>query len=250
MRAGLNSVLVVFAFAVSFSACKSDDAPDCLKQAGQDTSELRSYSGSIRELSIDDAIDVEIRTDLPGAIEVEGPEYLLNGIVTEQDGGALSIRNENTCNWVRNLGIRFKVIVHSSQLESVHFKGQGDVIFLDTLYSNHFAFENRQGFGDVLIRYVGDSLNITNHTGYANFIVQGSSRAAAFFHQGVGVFDASEYTSSAVYSNNSSINQMYVNPIGYFFAKLTNKGNTYYSGNPNLIDQAISGSGRLIALPE
>lgn len=250
MRTGLYSVLVFFAFVVSFSSCRNDNAPDCLKQAGQNTSERRAFSGSIQELSVDDAIDVEIRTDLRGAIEVEGPEYLLNGIVTEQDGGILSIRNENTCNWVRNLGIRFKVIIHASQLESMHFKGQGDVIFLDTLYSHHFAFENGQGFGDVLIRYVGDSLNITNPAGYANFIVQGSSRAAAFYHQGLGVFDASDYTSSAVYSNNSSINQMYVNPIGYFFAKLTNKGNTYYSGNPDLIDQAISGSGRLIALPE
>jgi hypothetical protein len=211
---------------------------------------VRSFSGGIRQINIEGLIDVEIRTDNEGAIEVFGPEYLVNGIITEQDGGFLNLRNENTCNWVRNLGIRFKVVIHASQLEAVNYKGQGDVIFVDTLYTNQFSFENRQGFGDVLIRYVGDSLNVTNHTGYANFILQGSSRTAGFFHQGVGVFDAADFSSSAVYSNNSSINQMLVNSTGYLFAKLSNKGNTYYKGSPDLIDLDINGTGILIQITD
>jgi hypothetical protein len=243
-----NSAIITLAVCVL--ACKSGDAPDCFKQAGADVVEVRSFSGGIRQINIEGLIDVEIRTDNEGAIEVFGPEYLVNGIITEQDGGFLNLRNENTCNWVRNLGIRFKVVIHASQLEAVNYKGQGDVIFVDTLYTNQFSFENRQGFGDVLIRYVGDSLNVTNHTGYANFILQGSSRTAGFFHQGVGVFDAADFSSSAVYSNNSSINQLLVNSTGYLFAKLSNKGNTYYKGSPDLIDLDINGTGILIQITD
>jgi len=250
MKTKLIPYFIVIAVVLGCSACKSESAPDCFKQAGPDAVEVRSFSGSIREINIEGLIDVEIRTDSQGAIEVFGPEYLLNGIVTEQDGRFLNLRNETTCNWVRNLGVRFKVVIHASQLEAIDYRGQGDVIFVDTLYTNQFAFENRQGFGDVLIRYVGDSLNVMNHTGYANFILQGSSRTAGLFHQGVGVFDATDFSSSAVYSNNSSINQMLVNSTGYLFAKLSNKGNTYYKGNPDLIDLDINGTGTLIQITD
>lgn len=237
-------IFVLFAASV-LVGCKSGDAPDCFKTAGDVSSETRTIEGFLRKVQINDEIDVTFIPAEENKVIVKGPEYLIADVVTSQEQGTLQIRNENTCNWVRDLSIRMEVEVYTTEVEYINYQGQGDVLFQDTLETDHLTFENNQGFGDVLIRFSGDSLTVLNHD-YTNIKVIGEARIASFFHQGSGVFDASELQAVAVLTNNNSLNSLYVYPINYLFAKLTNKGNTYYKGSPENIDTDISGSGELL----
>lgn len=228
--------------------CNRPSAPDCFKSAGDDSEELRMLASNVLELDINDLVEVELTTDSVASVKIIGPKNLLNEIRTEFDNGHLTIENASTCNWVRDLGIRMKVVVAAPMLERLVYRGQGDVLFRDTVKTTQLSCEIRNGAGDLFIRHAGDSLAVVVHTGVSDVIIEGSGTKAEFFNQGIGVFDASNYTASVVLTNNNSINHMYVDVVDYLFARIGARGNTYYSGNPGSIDLDRAGDGQLIHL--
>ncbi|MDP4827256.1 MAG: DUF2807 domain-containing protein, partial [Flavobacteriales bacterium] len=113
--------MIRFAYILSFAAlligCNRPTAPDCFKSAGNDSEELRLFESDITELEINDLIEVEVVVDAVPSVKIFGPKNLINEIETEFSNGSLSISNTSTCNWVRDLGIRMKVVVAAPMLE-------------------------------------------------------------------------------------------------------------------------------------
>ncbi len=242
----LPVLLLFIAFA---SACDKPDAPDCLKQAGEVGVEQRNLGAAIREVDLDDLVNLTVfnTTEASDYVVVKGPRNLLQGVETRLDGATLFIANTNRCNWVRDLGIRLEVELHTSALERIAYRGQGKVLFADTLHRPHFGFEGRNGAGDIHLRVVTDSLSVVVHTGYSNVLLEGSSTSANYFNQGWGVFNASRMSGFAVSCNNSSFSDMYVRSIDYLYAFVGGSGDVVYYGAPNQIDLGRDGTGMLIA---
>ena len=234
-----------------FSAfsCDRADAPDCLKSAGDLAVETRSLNGQVSTLELDDLVHLTVFNHDGGNdyLVVKGPANLLPGVETALEGSTLRIQNTNRCNWVRDLGIRLELELHTSALQHVLYTGQGDVVFADTLVRSSFSLENRNGTGDLHLRVHADSLSVVVHTGYSNVLLEGSCTSANYFNQGWGVFNAARMSGFAVSCNNSSINEMYVNSVDYLYAFIGSRGNVHFYGNPNRIESGREGSGMLIA---
>jgi hypothetical protein len=236
---------------ILFSACNRPEAPDCLKSAGEATQEERDIQGFIQHLHVDDLVHVKVfHSGGNDRIVVRGPRNLLPSLITETDGGKLSIRNENTCNWVRKFSHRLEVDVYCDQLQAISYAGQGDILVVDSITAPRFVFENRLGSGDVLLRVDVDTLEVIVHTGYSPTRVVGRASLAFLFNQGIGRFDARELITPVVSCNNSSINTMEVYAASYLYAYIGAQGNVWAHGNPPIIEVKRDGTGELILIPE
>lgn len=231
------------------AACDLPSAPDCFKRAGDTTVESRTFPVPIRHIDIEDLVEVRIfQTDGPERVDVIGPENLLAKLRTEQEGGRLQLRNDNTCNFVRDLGIRLKVDCYVNDLDRIDYNGQGDLFIVDTLQTEVFSFESLESAGDVVLRLAADSVNILCHSGLSNYNVEGSARIAGLFNQGYGRFNATDFSTQAALCRNASINAMYVNASSYLYAAITSRGDLFYAGKPADVEPVITGSGALIAV--
>lgn len=244
MRIPFLAVFIAFAW-----ACDKPDAPDCFKQAGELAVEKRVLGVQVLEADLDDLVNLTVfnTTENSDYVVVKGPQNLLPGIETRLDGSSLFITNTNRCNWVRDLGIRMEVELHTSALEHIAYRGQGNIVFADTLERPHFGFEGRNGAGDIHLRVVTDSLSVVMHTGYSNVLLEGSSTSANYFNRGWGIFNAARMSGFAVSCNNSSFNDMHVRSIDYLYAFLGGSGNVVFYGSPNQIESGRDGTGMLIA---
>ncbi len=244
--------MIRFAYILFFAAlllgCNRPTAPDCFKSAGNDSEELRLFESDITALEINDLIEVELVADSVPSVRIFGPENLLNEIDSEFSNGTLSLSNTSTCNWVRDLCIRMKVMVAAPMLERLVYRGQGDVLFRDTLKTSFLSCEVRNGAGDLFIRNAGDSLDVYVHTGVSDIQIEGYGSKAKFFNQGIGVFDASNYRGNVLLTNNNSINNMHLWVSDYLFARIGARGNTYFKGSPGEVDVDRVGEGLLINL--
>lgn len=228
------------------SACNRPDAPDCLKRAGEETMETRHQGRLIEVLDVEDLMHVQVfRSDQP-EIRVIGPQNLLSDLVSEWSDGVLRLRNENRCNWVRDLGIRLRVEVYTPELVAVRYKGQGDLTLEDVFEAATFSFDCRQGTGDIRLQILADSVNVQIHNGVANLQLEGEARSAALFNQGTGRLDASEFLTEAASCNNSSINQMLVRTSAYLFAFIGLRGDVVHFGQNQQVELEQEGEGELI----
>jgi hypothetical protein len=139
-------------------------------------------------------------------------------------------------------------VVAAPMLEKLVYRGQGDVLFRDTVKTSFLSCEIRNGAGDLFIRHAGDSIDVYVHTGVSAIQIEGFGSKAKFFNQGIGVFDASNYQGEVLLTNNNSINNMYLWVSDYLFARIGARGNTYYKGSPADIDVDRVGEGALIQL--
>lgn len=246
MKLGEVGVWVLF-FALT-GGCNTPNAPDCLKSAGEVTTEEREFEGQVTSLDLEDLIHLTVfETEAPNdRIVLRGPVNLLPGIITDFIDGGLHIRNENRCNWVRDLGIRLEAELHTSSLRKMHYSGQGDVLFADTLYRSAFTFENSQGTGDVFLRLNADTASIVVHTGFSETLIEGEVISASLFNQGVGRMDASRLHAQVISCNNSSINELRVRASLYIYAFIGARGDVYGYGTPDQLDIERVGRGEFI----
>lgn len=245
MRKFFVAVLIVIAW--HLLACNKENAPDCLQSAGEDGVEVRIVS-AFTSIELRDYMHFVLVQDSVYKIEVEGPENLLGDVATEVSEGQLKVENLNTCNFVRSFKRTITVRIHAPIFSIVENYATGNVECADTLRGNSLVWNNRHAAGTVKLLTRMDTLKVLSHTGVADVIVNGRVQHAEWFNQGLGTVDGRNCVSAETFVNNSSINDVFVHPSGYFYAFIRYSGNIYYQGSPNFIDQNIEGTGKLLPL--
>jgi hypothetical protein len=245
----IKSILAVVLLCVALLSCNKEDAPDCLQQAGE-VKQIRREPGAWQSIELRDYLQIELVDSSLQFIEIEGPGNLLSDIRTEIDNGILRIRNENTCNFVRSYKHRITVRIFSPSFPDIQNYGTGDIKSLTSLNAPVIKIENRDAAGAINLTVQADTTIIATHTGVCDVTIRGESQITQLFNQGLGTLDARDLQTVDAFVNNSSINDVYVNTNGYFYAYIAYSGNIYYNGAPNYIDEDIVGNGKLLPLDE
>lgn len=111
------------------AACNSPESPDCLKAAGRTATARYSFASSPKIVEIYDDIDVYLTQDSVAGLTITGGKNLLPAVILEEKtAGHYTIRNTNTCNWVRSY--KRKITAQLSlpaTLEELHLHGSGEV---------------------------------------------------------------------------------------------------------------------------
>ncbi len=239
--------LVALVFTSAVWSCNKENAPDCFQSAGEETTVRRNID-SFEILELRDYVQIELYDTSEYFVEITAPKNLIADVSTHVHEGRLKIENRNTCNFVRSFKNRIHVRIYAPRFTNVQNFGTGDIKCINAIHDPLFKIENRNAAGTIDLNLDADTITIATHTGVCDVVVRGNSNITNLFNQGLGTIDARKLTTTDAFVNNSSINNVYVNSNGYFFALIAFSGNIFYNGNPNHIDQDIRGDGKLIRI--
>lgn len=228
------------------AGCAKENRWDCVTGMGDMGTESRSLA-PFASVYTQDRIDVDYRYDSLYRAEVRFGENLLKHIETEVVDGELRLQNTATCNWVRDLSTYPKVTLYAPAFSHLENRGNGDILFMDTLRSAQFHYTSYDSNGKVDLLLRCSEVEIVKHTGHCDLEVRGVTDLAQLYNAGVGRLEARRLRSPNTLVNNSSFQDMGVYSSGYLYVTLSRQGNVCYSGEPDLIEKEISGSGQVRA---
>ena len=98
----LGMFLMLFAFLLI--SCNGDNVPDCFQNAG-DTVRQTLDVPEFSTITVFENLNVVLKQGDEQKVEVGTGEYLLNDVTAIVEGNRLVLRNENSCNYVRDYGL-------------------------------------------------------------------------------------------------------------------------------------------------
>jgi len=222
--------------------CAKENRWDCFKSSGDEVTENRGLS-AFNSIYVEDRIDVIFKVDSVYRAEVKFGENIIHHIETDVSDGSLSISNNATCNWVRDLSKRPEVTIYAPEISQLENRCSGDITFADTLKTESFAYDQWECNGNAKLLIISNFTRITMHVGHCDVSVSGQTESAEFYSAAVGRLRARNFISPVTLSNNSSIQDMELYASGYLYAEINESGSILYSGEPETVDIEINGEG-------
>ena len=240
-----TKIIVLLFIIFTFSTCKKDHLLDCFKSAGKTITENRETNAFIN-INLTDNVDLIIHTDTTYFVKVTAGDNLINGIITEWNNKTLYIRNENRCNWMRSFKNIYTVEIGMNQPELIHYNGSGNITCLDTIRKEDFIFDSFGGSGTINLNFNSNKIHLNDHIGRADIHAFGFANESYIYVNDVGVLDASGMNTNYTYITNNSTGDCRINVKNELGFEIKYSGNIFYNGNPHILSQNFSGTGKLI----
>lgn len=224
--------LIAISLITLVSSCKKSPLTN-----GKVITETRELS-SFNTLYLYDNIDVTLICSDSYKIEITTGENLMPNIISESDGESLTLRNDNTCNWMRSYDIPLKAkIYYNSKISSITYKSVGDLysnsyISNDTL--SNFNLKIEGGSGDVNLKINCKDLKLSVTGGTNEIIMKGSANYTYIYQNGLGPIETLDLISNTIDVESHGSNNIYINCVEYLNAKINDIGDIYYKGNPEI----------------
>lgn len=172
-------------------------------------------------------------------IELEGPQSVLEKIITAIDGDRLRIYSKKFIDQYGDL----KIYITVRNLTDVTVAGSGDVIVNSPLKTESINIEVT-GSGNIRIPDLTSIYTELQVTGSGDIIVKGVSKEKVEINvTGSGDVKASEYETKLVDVNVTGSGSAEIYATEKLEGNIVGSGSIYYKGNP-LIDTKSTGSGR------
>jgi hypothetical protein len=240
--AALLMMLVTLVF--TMEGCKKDR---CLKSTGSIIKEERQL-GDFGKIILTDNINLYITQDSINRAEVEAGANLIPYIKTEVENRVLTVRDDNTCNWMRSYKKKINVYLHCRELFLLEYRGGGNVSGTNTIVSDTLELDFWDGSGSVTLDVNCRTVRMHLHTGPGDAFISGTTQNAYYYTRGNGLIRCDKLKSGYTLVDAAGTNDSYVHSSGMLIASIGYIGNVYYSGNPGLILPQINERGQLIPL--
>ena len=235
---------MVLAIIMTLQACKKDK---CFKSTGKITTEERTL-GDFREIILSGNINLYIKQDSMNSVTIEAGANLIPNIVTDVESGVLTIRNDNTCNWLRSFKKEINLYLHCRNLYYIEYKGAGNITGLNTIVSDTVQLDLINGSGTITLDVRCRSVRINLSTGCGDAEITGTTQSAIYYIRGTGAIRCSGLNAEYVYFDEKGTNDCYLNSSGELDGIIGYIGNVYYAGHPSVINVQVTERGKLIPL--
>jgi hypothetical protein len=101
---GTLGVFYTLFILIFLSSCNSENAPDCLQNAG-DLTRVQIEVPEFSTITVFENLNLVLKEGTEQLVEVESGEFLFNEISVVVEGDRLVVRNENGCNLFRDYGL-------------------------------------------------------------------------------------------------------------------------------------------------
>ena len=237
----------VIGMLVLCTGCEPEKWDDCFTPVGEIVMDERDV-GTFTAIDLSDRFDLVITPDTVDRLIIEAGQRVLEQLRTEVIDGALVIRDENTCHWVRRFDAPLVAHVHSRTLRELICRGTGNVSCTGPITTTVFEVMTWNANGTIDLRFEGDTCVIGNNTGAADILVTGTAQQARLYSGGLGRIDTRELAAVDVLVYHDGGNDMQLRASGSLGATLISNGDVYYTGGPVILWSTITGSGSLIQL--
>jgi hypothetical protein len=238
----LISLLIIVFFV---EACSKDKHCGCFDSNGDIAIENRALS-SFHEIEIDNVFDITIHIDSVPRISIETGKHLFKGIETEIENNRLYIKNNNTCNWVRNYNGKIKLEIYTNELTYIRLNESCDIKSKDTIITNEIRVDDYADISTFDLWVKCSTITFALHAGTGDITLRGNASTGYFWSMGYGNFHFYEFPTDYCYIMSNTTGNCYVNVEKEIEATIKNSGNIYYSGDPYKINTTRTGSGNLI----
>jgi len=245
MRQVSHFILLVVCIAFFTSGCGKEG---CLKNAGAVKSTVRELD-LFREIKLYDKIDVVLTQDSVQMVRVETGDNMLPNIETTVIDSVLTVRDNSSCKWVRNLDEKITVYISTSKLRQIIYHGAGNITSTNTFKADEFTIDSPEGLGAINLKLDCRQTNILIRMNAADIILQGKSARTSVYCAVSGSVNLRDFVSDYVTIDHRSVRDSWVNVVTTLDARILYKGNLYYKGNPPWIDSVYNSSGRMFRLP-
>lgn len=246
MKTKLFQIIVLAISFSFFTSCIKGDPTDCFKSTGKDTWESRSVA-NFNTIVLYDNVNLVLTQDEEITLDVFGGSNLLKKINTDINDGVLTIRNTNSCNWVRSFNREVTVYAHVDSLIRIDYRGSGDISSSNTIISDSLKLDIKEGAGKIDLDVDVDRNYIYFTIGTADVYYSGKSNISYIAARSFGPIYAQEMESLFTFMSSEGSNDCYVRTQNKLEAAITNIGDIYYYGNPEILINN-TGEGKLIKL--
>lgn len=235
-------IFVLFFLLILSSSCEKKN---CLSSAGSLTSEERVLS-CFKYINVKDNFQIYLQNDTLHKVRIETGEKLMAFIETYVQNDTLFIEDNNTCNFLKNYPER-KIYISVDTLKSMYINDASDLFTVDTLHvkSCSVRFLGDIGSCDLTVDAYIFQLQIWYASG--DFKIRGNTYSSYLSAEQTSFIYADSLKNTVCHAYNNSKGSIYAQSGKYFYYKIKDTGNIYYSGNPDtIVVQEHSGSGKLI----
>ena len=243
--AGFVRTFFLSAWVISMAACGKGI---CLQGTGEVTTETRAVT-PFNEIDLYNRVNVILTQDTVNTIQVEAGRHLLSGIETSVINNVLTIANNNTCNWARDLDTRINVYIHTNSLQKINYYGSGDVTSSNTLQAEKFTIDSWEGVGSFKLNLDVQFCDVTLRKNNADVTLAGACDSAYVYCGDQGKADLRNLLCKYVYIDHKGIYDTYVYASEWLYANVLYKGNIYYRGKPSTKEAVCTNSGQMISIP-
>lgn len=239
-------IIVTILFLIALvTGCDSPTAPDCLKTAGETTTEIRQ-SGQIVGISTNDGTNVLLTPSVAeGQIVVEGPKNVLGSVSTQQNGDWLFVETGDKCAIFRSNRSFPTIKLPTTYLwKRFNLKGFGtvrndDTLRLDTLRVEHY------GTGNVDLT-IKNQWFITDLNGIGDFKLSGQTDILQIFTAEFNRFNSTTCQADDVYVYSRGEQDIKVRANKLLYVSMEGTGSVFYEGDPSqVIIENRGGSGKV-----
>lgn len=233
---------LVLIFSIGFLACSKNA---CFKNEAAYSNKLILLNET-DTLRVFEKIHVELVPDSSNYLEIIAQETLLDQVVALQAKKTLTLRNENSCEWTRNYRDSILCRLHIQTLTFIDYQANGTLFSKDTLFSDVFGINCKEGGGHVDIILSSNNCHISLSSGVADVHVSGKTHNVyAYSNASTGVIHAENLSAKNAYCSNNSTGDFWVNSTDILEAEINLSGSIYYHGSPHL-NRKGNGVGLLI----
>lgn len=248
----LQKFQILIVFLILFSGCRKDQWNDCFQGTGKDITETRLL-GPFSKINIGEKFDIILVQDTmqPEQVKITAGEHIIKQLVTEVKNNTLTIKDRNTCNFVRSYTRKITIELRVKYLEDIELFSVSNLKSTDTLYfekSNYLKLKN-YGLGDINLKLKLGYLEV-HSINSGNIILEGWSNILTCSIEEVSVLDARKLSCDDIYLDSHTPLDCFVNPKRKLSVKIFNKGNILYLSEPSDLKELTEqrGTGQLLKL--
>ena len=235
---------ILLLFTVS---CEKASVADCFKSTGSIVQEERPVTG-FHTVILHDNVNLVLESSNTNHLTIEAGKNLLKKIVTEVNDSVLTIRNNNSCNWVRSYDKPVMAYLSFTELDTLEYRSIGDVTSKDTIRVGNMEISVKEGAGEIGFIVDAVILHCNLHYGTADIKMKGHAGVCYVYSGGFGLIDNRDLDADFVYLETRSSNNVYVQVHKVLGVTIDNIGNVLYTGDPYDISVVQNSSGQLIKL--
>ena len=227
----MKKSLLIMVIALAFLGCEKPG--ECIKSAGAMVTKEIPVT-PFETIYVYSGIELIIKEGPAYKVEVYSGENLIDDISVVLKDNILTLRDESTCNWVRDYG-ETTVFITAPNLVEIHSRTEKDiksdgVITYPILRFIAMDLSEGAGTGDFIFEIDNGQLVIENNN-VSRFFISGKTQEALFnFYDGNGRIEAQNLEAQVIKLFHRGSNDMYVSPIQRIEGELFSTGDVvlYY----------------------
>jgi len=244
--------LIYILFPIILLSCNGENLPNCFQNSGpivQQEFEVDTFD----KITVFERIELIVKDEPTQKVSVETGEYLMNDIEVKVENGTLILKNNNTCNFIRDYDIT-KVYVSSPILTVIRnssglpVSSEGVLNYSNlSLISEDFNSPNvTHTNGDFDLQVNCDRINITFNNLSNVFISGNVNNLFIGFYSGDSRFEGANLIAENITIFQRSSNDMIINPQQSLKGEIRGTGDVISRNRPVIVEVEQLYTGKLI----